>query len=162
MRPAYYDEDSSVARQGHIDRGRKKNPMQKALNKVVQSDEQTRINKHGEAVCYGCLRRDVVLSSLYYCCRDCMERRGKTALYSIVFHKPNEELCDFCGRWALPFDSWQINCSLCGKCSEKVVRFHAQYRASGGLSASPFYKKMRYKFGKDYQILMAPPKKTLI
>lgn len=164
-RPEYLPEDgsgqASVTREGYENRQLKTNDIQLKLRNAIQSDEQKKVNKHNESVCYGCMRRDYALSSIFYCCHDCMKKRGTEALYKIVYHKPSEEICDFCGKWQKPYDVWQINCALCTKCNGKMLEFHRNYRANGGKKSNPFTKKMRRKYGKDYNTLLKQPARTI-
>lgn len=159
-RPEYVEKiqdgsgQAQVAKDGYMMRKNKENSVQLKLRKMIQSDEQKAINKHNEGVCYGCMRRDYILSSIFFCCHDCMHKRGTEALYTIVYHKPGEELCDFCGRWQRPFDTWQINCGLCEHCMSKLHAFHKRYRDEGGKAQQPYKKKMRRKYGKDYRLLL--------
>ncbi|WP_428323682.1 hypothetical protein [Nitrosopumilus sp.] len=146
--------EGAIAKEGYFEREKKKTDVGKKLHQLIQADEQKKINKHGEGVCYGCMRKDYIISSLFYCCSRCMEKRGTEALYTIVYHKPSEEICDFCGKWQKPFDTYQINASLCTQhCWPKMERFHREYREAGGKSQNPLEKKHRRKYGKDYKIL---------
>lgn len=164
-RPEYLPEwgsgEAEVAKDGYIERQLRTNDIQLKLRKSIQSDEQKKVTKHNESVCYGCMRRDYALASMYYCCQDCMKKRGTEALYTIVYHKPIEEICDFCGKWQKPFDTWQINCSLCEKCTGRMLQFHREYRAAGGKKQNPFTKKMRKKYGKDHRLLLQQPARTI-
>jgi len=144
---------AAVAKEGYVERKKKENIVQRKLRGLIQKDEQKAINKHSEGVCYGCMKRDYIISSMFYCCRSCMEKRGHEALYTIITHKSAEELCDFCGKWTKPFHCYQINCSLCDTCWKRMDRFHTRYRKEGGKLSNPFEKRMRRKFGKDHAIL---------
>lgn len=147
------DGNSAIAKEGYFDRERKKNDMQKKLHELVQADEQKSINKHSEGYCYGCTRKDMIISSLFYACARCMYKRGRECLLTLVYHKPGEEICDFCGKWQRPFDCWQINASLCTKCMSKVSQFHLKYRKAGGKKNTPWNKKQQRRFGNDWRIL---------
>lgn len=157
VKPPYIPDDVSgnaeIAKEGYYDRARKTNQMQLKLREMIQKDEQKSINKHSEGYCYGCTRKDFILSTLIYACRYCMAKRGKECLLNIVYHKPGDEMCDLCGRWQRPFDTFQINCSMCNSCMQKLIQFHQKYRKDGGRDANPFYKKLRRKYGKDWKIL---------
>ena len=84
-----------------------------------------------------------------------MRKRGKEALYTIVKHKALEDVCDFCGQWSRPFDTYQINASMCDGCHSKVLRFHSTYRREGGQKQNPYTKRLRRKYGKDYSAILS-------
>lgn len=153
--------ESRVAREGYRERKNRENPLQLKLRDHVQGDEQKKINKHSEGFCYGCNKVDYILSSLFYICQDCMHKRGHEGLLAIVYQKPGEELCDFCGRWSKPFDCWQVNVSMCNSCMGKIKILHEKYRKSGGREQNPLTRRLRKKYGKDYTILMKSPARKL-
>lgn len=158
-KPDYLDsiEDGtrSIALESAGERAKKTNDIQLKLRELIQKDEQKNINKHSEGYCYGCTRKDYIISSLFYCCQRCMEKRGKECLLALVYQKPSEELCDFCGKWSKPYECWQINVSLCDSCMFKVKKFHNQYRKGGGREKqNPYYQRLRKKNGKDWKQIM--------
>lgn len=158
-RPEYLDPNdtsgqASVAREGYENRKLKENTLQLKLRKGIQGDEHTRINKHNEGTCWGCMKKDYILSSLWMACKTCMDKRGFEALYTIVKHKSIEDTCDFCGLWSKPFECFQINAGLCDSCHDKVLRFHKSYREKGGKIQQPYTKRVRRKWGKDYKLLL--------
>lgn len=158
-RPGYIpdnaDANSAIAKEGYFEREKKKTDIGKKLHELVQADEQKAINKHSEGYCYGCTRKDYIISTLFYACRRCMSKRGNECLLAIVYNKPSEEVCDLCARWGRPFDIFQINASLCNKCMGKLIKFHNDYRKAGGKKNHPFEKKMVRKHGKDWKLIMS-------
>jgi len=158
-RPEYVSDDSSgnarIAREGYEIRKAKENALQMKLRKSVQNDEQKRIDKHNEGVCWGCLKKDYILSSLWMACKKCIDRRGFDSIYTIVKHKSIEDTCDFCGQWTRPFECWQINAGLCESCHNRVIIFHANYRKAGGKNQNPYTKRVRKKYGKDYKQILS-------
>lgn len=121
----------------------------------VQDDEQKRINIHSEGVCYKCHKVDKILSSLFYVCRECIEKHGDEALLNIIVQKTNIwELCDFHEKWVF-HEVCQINCSLCDSCMRRVKKLHRAYRNSGGRNKnSPDIVRRRKIYGKDYNYLL--------
>lgn len=147
-----------IAKEGKIERDSKTNPLQLKLREKIQSDEYTRINKYSEAICWGCMKRDQVISSLWDACGKCIEKRGIEAIMAKTKTKPTEELCDFCGTWQGGnkgnFVS-QINISLCRSCQEKVHSLHRQYQKDGGREKlSPYYRYLVKKHGQDWREIM--------
>lgn len=121
----------------------------------VQNDEQKRINKYSEGMCYRCNKIDKVISSLFYVCKECLEKKGGEALLNIVTQKRNVwELCDFHETWVF-HEVCQINCSLCDSCMTRVKRLHRAYRLAGGRNQSPDVRRRRQIYGKDYNYLLA-------
>lgn len=165
--PDYVPDDSStannrIAREGYFERKSKENDIQLKMRELIQKDEHKNVNKHSEGFCWGCNRRDYIISSLFYSCKKCMEKRGSEALLAIVHHKPIEEMCDFCGKWQEPFGTWQINISVCKSCMGKIEKLHLDYKKAGGMrKQNPFMKRMRKKYGKDFPILMKNPARKL-
>jgi len=157
-RPEYVSDDSSgqahIAREGYENRKAKENQLQMKLRHSIQSNEDTKIDKHNEGVCWGCHKKDYILSSLWMACKSCIDKRGFESIYTIVKHKSIEDTCDFCGKWSRPFECFQINAGLCESCHGRVLDFHKNYRKAGGKKQNPYTKRVRRKFGKDYQILM--------
>jgi len=120
----------------------------------VQNDEQKRINLYSEGMCWKCNKYDKVLSSLFYACIECIEKRGDEALLQVVCNKRNVwELCDFCETWVFN-DVYQINVSLCDTDLRRVKLLHKAYRKSGGINNRPDVAKRRKIFGKDYNYLL--------
>lgn len=153
--PDELDKNTQIAKEGYYDRKKKENDLQKKLHELAEKDEHKRITKHSEGFCYGCNRVDYIISSLFYICEKCMNRRGHEGLLAIVYHKPLEELCDFCGKWQRPFGTWQVNISVCNHCMGKIDKLHTDYKKGGGRKKlNPFTRRMRKKYGKDYSILM--------
>jgi len=157
------NKDYEIAKEGYENRARKRdNDAAKKLRKMAQSDEQRSINKHNEGFCYGCARKDYILSSLYYICEKCMRQRGTEGLLAVTKHKMNEDLCDFCGRMGRAGDIFQINCSLCDKCRNKMIVWHLRWKQEGGRDGhNPLLKKQRRKYGKDYKILSQSNARTV-
>lgn len=145
---------ASIAKDAYRNRKAKENALQLKLREGIQSNDHTKVNKHNEGVCWGCMKKDYILSSLWMACKECINKRGFEALYTIVKHKAVEDTCDFCGQWTRPFECFQINAALCNSCHDKVLKFHANYRKAGGLKQNPYTRKVRKKFGKDYKLLM--------
>ncbi|NIT99605.1 MAG: hypothetical protein GWN01_01265 [Nitrosopumilaceae archaeon] len=153
--------EGRIAKEGYEERELKKTDQGRKFREHLQKDEQKAMDKHGEAVCYGCLKKDFALSTLLYCCSDCMRKRGTVALYAIVTRKPAEQVCDFCGRWQKPFDTFQINCSMCNTCMHRVHVFHSEYKKAGGRKSNPFVRRMRKKYGKDYKKILGNGSRTI-
>jgi len=154
--PEWGEKGHAIAKEGYEEQERKRRNSDhaKKLRRMSQSDEQRSINKHNEGFCYGCARRDYILSSLYYCCEKCMHQRGLEGLLAIVKHKMSEDLCDFCGRMSRAGELFQINCSLCNRCRDKMIAWHLRWKEEGGRDAhNPLLKKQKRKWGKDYKIL---------
>jgi len=152
-----YDESlEGVQREIHRNAQRvktmKANRAKHHFERIINSDEQTRINKYAEGFCYGCAKRDQVLSSLWFACTDCILKRGRAGIMATACRKFNEEFCDFCAQWHLGVS--QINISMCSSCRFKVEQAHKKYREMGGRESVPFHKKMVRQYGKDYQLLL--------
>jgi len=143
-----------VAKEGFNDRKAKENALQMKLREGIQGNEQTKINKHNEGVCWGCMKKDYILSSLWMACKRCIDKRGFDSIYTIVKHKSVEDTCDFCGEWTRPFECFQINAGLCNTCHGRVMKFHREYRSAGGKKQNPYTRRIRKKYGKDYKLLL--------
>lgn len=150
------DDSETIQKEAEMLRGMRFNIHQKKIRDAVQSNEQTKINKYHEGFCYGCAKTDQNISTLFYICGRCRNRRGMEGLMAVVYRKKSDELCDICGRWE--FDVWQINASLCRSCMVNMQRIHKKYRRTGGYRTNnPFLKKMARKLGKNWEILMKMP-----
>lgn len=147
-----------IAKEGQIERDSKTNPLQLKLREIIQKDEYTRINKYGEGMCWGCMKIDQVISSLWDACAKCIAKRGAEAIMAKTKTKPTEELCDFCGSWQGGskgnFVS-QINISMCRSCQGRVHSLHNQYQKTGGREGNhPYYQFLIKKHGKDWKEIM--------
>lgn len=136
-----------IQREGYIDRKKKENTQTRKLRERVQDDEQTKINNYSEGFCYGCSKKDKIISTLIYACGDCMEKRGTEGVMSIVVKKHNWELCDIHGDWKFD-DVWQINISFCDSCMKRLFRIHKAYKAKKGRANAPDERRKR-KIGID-------------
>src|SRR6478736_249040 len=76
-----------VEKMGREERNALFNINQKKIRDRIQGDEQTRMNKYGEAFCFGCARTDQCLSTLFYVCPRCRHKKGTEGLYEIVKSK---------------------------------------------------------------------------
>ncbi len=141
-----------IQREGYRERKSKENIQTKKLRERVQDDEQTKINNYSEGFCYGCAKKDKILSTLIYACGVCMEKRGTEGVMSIVVKKHNWELCDIHGEWKFD-DVWQINISFCDSCMKRMFRIHKAYKAKKGRANAPDERRKRRIFGKDFNDL---------
>ncbi|MDE1839684.1 MAG: hypothetical protein KGH87_07170 [Thaumarchaeota archaeon] len=151
-----------IAEEGRIERESKTNALQLKLREIIQKDDYTKINKYGEGMCWGCMRIDQVISSLWDACGKCIAKRGAEGIMAKTKTKPTEELCDFCGSWeggrkggrTGNFVS-QINISMCRTCQERVHSLHKQYQQGGGREAlSPYYRYLVKKHGKEWKDIL--------
>lgn len=140
-----------IQREAYKERKLKENVNTRKLRERVQDDEQTKINKYSEGFCYGCAKKDKILSTLIYACGDCMEKRGTEGVMSIVVKKHNWELCDIHGEWKFD-DVWQINISFCDSCMKRMFRIHKAYKAKKGRANAPDERRKR-KYGIDINAL---------
>lgn len=140
-----------IQREAYRERKGKENTQTRKLRERVQDDEQTKINKYSEGFCYGCAKKDKILSTLIYACGDCMEKRGTEGVMSIVIKKHNWELCDIHGEWKFD-DVWQINISFCDSCMKRMFRIHKAYKAKKGRANAPDERRKR-KYGIDINAL---------
>jgi hypothetical protein len=124
------------------------NSSLRKLRKAVQGDEQTAINRYSEGFCYGCAKKDKIISTLVYVCMECMEKRGSEGLMCIVIKKHNWELCDICGTWQFD-DVYQVNLNFCDSCMTRLNRIHKAYKKSGGRKSAPDEKRKRKYYGKN-------------
>lgn len=148
-----------INRDGERLKKMKKNRVNTKLNQLINKDEQMKINKSHEGYCYGCAGMDQTLSSLWFACTDCSQKRGKEGLMAIACKKYAEEFCDFCAKWKLGV--CQVNVSMCEHCRWKVDKAHKKYHETGGRNGAPFHKFMVNKYGKDYQKQMGAGVRTL-
>lgn len=147
------DNNAKIAEEARIERGLKVNPLQLKLRKEIQENDYTKMNKYGETMCYGEMKRDQCISTIVNMCTKCMEKRGTEGLLARVKFYNTEELCDFCGEWK--FGTMQINCSLCKQCMQKIHALHNRYQQSGGREGNhPYYKYLVKQHGKDWMPIM--------
>ena len=156
----YTDENvEKIAKEGRDERNALFNINQKKLRERVQGDEQTAMNKYGEAFCYGCARTDRAISTVFYVCPKCRHKKGTEGLYAIVKRKFAQELCDICGHWE--FGVCQVNASLCtARCMPALHRIHRAYRAAGKAASHPYMKALQQKYGKDWMMYYNPARRV--
>lgn len=148
------DEKDRIQKRDLRERIGKENDITRKERDRVQNDEQKRINLYSEGMCYRCNKIDKVISSLFYVCKECLEKKGSEALLNIVMQKRNVwELCDFHEAWVF-HEVCQINCSLCDTCMSRVKRLHKAYKRAGGRASSPDVMRRKRIYGKDYNYLL--------
>lgn len=148
------DQKDRIQKETLKERAALENDITRKERKRVQEDEQKRINLYSEGMCWKCNKYDKVISSLFYACIECMEKRGNEALLQVVCNKRNVwELCDFSEDWVFN-DVYQINVSLCDTCMKRVRKLHKAYRNKGGIESKPDVIKRRKIYGKDYNYLL--------
>lgn len=129
------------------------NDAQKRLWKVHQQNEYTHINHYKEGLCFGCFGKDTAFAMVVDCCEDCHSKLGVEAKLTDILYKFNA-YCYFCKKYK--FHVRNINIRLCHKCHVKVAEgLHDYNKAGGHFEVNPFYKRMRKKWGKDFQILLS-------
>lgn len=145
--------DQVIIKESKARRKAEENQVQLKLRKFAMEDEQTRINRYSEGFCYGCSKIDYIISSLFFICRECYQKRGKEGLLANVSLSHAHQLCDICGFWKM--NVWQRNVSFCRSCMSRTIEIHNKYRQGGGrMKLDPFITKMRRKYGKDYQKIL--------
>lgn len=155
------DQKDRIQKESLMERASKENDITKKERKRVQEDEQKKINLYSEGVCYRCFKKDKVISSLYYVCKEDLEKHGGEALLNIIVQKTNIwELCDFCEKWVF-HEVCQINCSLCDTCQRRVKVLHKAYRKAGGRSQSPDVLRRKALYGKDYNHILGAVDPTM-
>lgn len=153
------ENNERIAKAGEIARKSAVNDVQRKLRAAVARDEHAKINKYHEGYCYGCGKIDQTISSLFYACPKCLQKRGVEGLLAIVAQKNMDELCDFCETYRLGVK--QINCSLCKTCMHRVHEVHTRYQKAGGVTKiHPYYRMLRRKYGKDYMLYVMPGRKV--
>jgi hypothetical protein len=116
-----------------------------------QKNEFTKVNNYKEAVCLGCLKKDVAAATIATICGDCSGVRGREALLATVSHK-YYGLCLFCGKHK--FNLEEINARFCMTCHRKIANVTKEYNKKGGIEGTdPFWLKIKKQHGKDWKAL---------
>ncbi|HJZ23808.1 MAG TPA: hypothetical protein VJ201_05085 [Candidatus Babeliales bacterium] len=145
--------DEVIIKESKTIRKAEENALQLKLRSFAQADEQTRINKYSEGFCYGCAKIDHIISTVFFICTECYQKRGTEGLLANVSQSHSHQLCDICGFWKMGV--WQRNVSFCQSCMRRTMRIHQKYRDGGGRSKlDPFIKRQQRRFGKDYQAIL--------
>jgi len=122
----------------------------KKLLRKHQENEFTRVNNYKEAVCLNCLKNDRAVATIAMICGECAGKRGREALLATISHK-YYGLCLFCGLHK--FNLEEINARFCMPCHGRIAKITKEYNKQGGMyGADPFWKRMRRKYGKDWEI----------
>jgi len=126
----------------------------KKLWKIHQDDEYTHVDNYKEGKCWFCFKRNVVSAMVLDICKECVDKRGSMeATLAAAGYKPYG-LCSKCGKYK--FDIHVLNLRVCISCFSRVRRIFKKYNKEGGVFGSdPFWKSLRKKHGKDFQILMS-------
>lgn len=138
-------------------RAEKKNVWQQKLDDIQQSNEFTSIDRHQEAYCYICLRRDWASPVLMDVCIRCASKRAADTILAVTVRKP-AGFCMVHGDYAkLDFprnNVAQLNVRLCVKCNDRVSGYQKRLREMGTHRADPFWRYLRRQQGKDYFNIM--------
>ena len=122
---------------------------------IHQSNEYTAVNKHKEGLCWGCFKNDAVGATVVECCQACFEKRGKETILVDIGPKPYG-MCHMCGIYAGNLK--KLNVRFCISCGTRYRRHIKKYNKNDGMFGSdPFWKSLRRKHGKDYQMLFSNP-----
>ena len=128
------------------------NDASKKLWKKHQANEYLRVTNDNEAICFGCFTKAACNATLIDICGDCAGKKGREALLAVVAPK-YYGLCYICNDYR--FNMEQINARFCMPCHRRIADITKAYNKAGGQMASPFYKQMRRKHGKDWMLIMA-------
>ena len=124
------------------------NDLTKKLWDTHQKDEYTRVDNYKEAVCLGCMKKDVAAATIADICGDCAGKRGREPLLAKVKDKMYG-LCYFCGEYKFGLE--QVNGRFCRTCHRRIANVTKEYNKKGGMfKADPFWIKMRKTMGKDW------------
>jgi hypothetical protein len=129
------------------------NDMTKKLWEVHQKDEYTRVSNYKEAVCLGCLKKDVAAATIADICEDCASKKGREPLLATVTTKLYG-LCFFCAHYKFGIE--QVNGRFCKTCHDRIARVTKEYNKKGGMMyTDPYWIAMRKKHGKDWKQIMS-------
>jgi len=128
-------------------------PIGDKLWKIHQQNEYTYVDNYKEALCFMCFKRKAVSATIVDMCADCVRKRGGLeGLLAVAGFKPYG-LCYKCGKYK--FEIHVLNHRICQLCFSRIRKILKAYNMAGGPKGyDPFWKSMRKKFGKDYEILM--------
>lgn len=130
--------------------GPKVNPHEKKLWRKHQENEYTRISKHNEGLCVICFKKTFVVPVVIKACKVCLMKRGKEA-YLAVFGHNIYGFCLGCGQWK--FDVYNLNGRVCQKCNNAIALVNEKLQKGEQSKQDPFWKRIKRRFGKDYEIL---------
>lgn len=121
---------------------------------IHQANEYTKVNNYKEGMCFGCFSNGVpVGAGVVDICGDCAGKKGRETIL-VPIKEVYYGMCYFCGDYK--FHMEQINARLCEKCHRRVANVMKDYNKKGGfMNVDPFWKNMRRKHGKDWQIIMS-------
>ena len=104
-------------------------------------------------MCWGCFSNKAVGATIVETCNDCFEKRGKEPILVTVGINPYG-MCHMCGLYRTYIR--KLNVRFCLSCGRRYRRHIKKYNKVGGMfNADPFWKKLRRKYGKDYQLLFS-------
>jgi hypothetical protein len=126
----------------------------KKIVDIHQKNEYTHVNDYKEGMCFGCFGNGIpVGAGVVDICGDCAGKKGRETIL-VPIKEVYYGMCYFCGDYK--FHMEQINARLCQKCHRRVANVMKEYNRKGGMFAvDPFWKNMRKKHGKDWQIIMS-------
>ena len=125
----------------------------KKIIDIHQTNEYTAVNKHKEGLCWGCFKNDAVGATVVECCTKCFEKRGKETILVDLGPKIYG-MCHMCSLYVSPLK--RLNVRFCLSCARRYRRHIRAFNKNDGMFGSdPFWKKMRRKLGKDYQVLFS-------
>ena len=121
---------------------------------IHQKNEYTKVNNYKEGMCFGCFGNGIpVGAGVNDICGDCAGKKGRETIL-VPIKEVVYGMCHFCGVYKHGME--QVNVRLCEKCHRKVANVMKSYNAKGGMfEVDPFWKNMRRKHGKDWQIIMS-------
>ncbi len=134
-------------------------PIAKGLWHLHQENEYTHVDHYKEALCWMCWSKKAAGATLVECCEKCCEKKG----YEAVLVKASEsyyDLCLICGKYK--FTIFKLNVRLCQSCMKRVSNRVRDHRREGGQKkVDPFFKSLRRRLGKDWEILFNDPSRTI-
>ena len=133
------------------------NIAQKKLLEAHQANEHTRLDKHGEGICYLCFKRDYVWATVIDVCYPCATKRGPEAILAII-KRIEFGFCYVHGGYCelvFAHNLAHVNVRLCMHCTKLVAERYRVLARKGTHGVDPFWKSMRRKFGKDYEQLLS-------
>lgn len=121
-----------------------------------QKNEYTRVNNYKEALCFRCFKKDVAAAMVVDMCEKCSLKCGVEAKL-VVAGMSAYGMCYMCGVYQ--FNIAKINARFCRTCFDVIRKRLKTYNKGGGpYHVDPFWKSVRRKLGKDWQILFSPPR----